>query len=275
MVSFFEVLQDKQRLTESVAPEFLRTHPLTLGRIADARNRAAQHPPRPQTNNSTFELMQARILALSAKNIRATLQANVEKADWTAEAKTYFSALNSAQNGDYPSARSMLSRLAKENRHRLLFPYSAAQIELADNQPQAAEAILRQALVLFPGNLSLTELYADALLQVQQPQTAFDLLKTELRKHPEHTRLYPSYAKAANALNQKAEAYRALAEWQYAQGSLYQAIDYLTQALREPGLSPYDRLTLEARQEMMKTEVKQREQPVSQEGNSEKNRLIF
>lgn len=259
MVAFFEVLQNSQRLTESTAPEFMRTHPLTLARIADARNRAEQYPAQSPRNNTTFELMQARAMMLSGKS----LSTSIEKTAWSAPAKQYFSALEAAQKGDFQQARTILQGLIRENRSRVLFPYSAAQVELSDDRPQAAKDILRQALSLFPGNLSLLELYSDTLLRLDQPQPVFDILKAELRKHPEHYRLYPPYAKAANALNQKAEAYRALAEWQYSQGNLYQAVDYLGQALHAPGVSPYDRLTLQARQDMIKAEAKQREQPVS------------
>lgn len=262
MVSFFEVLQNNQRLTESIAPEFMRTHPLTIGRIADARNRAAQHPVRVPRSNATFELMQARIMMLNVKN-KAKVPSQ-EKSAWTPMAKQYFHALDDAQKGNYANARSALHQLTQANRYRMLFPYSAAQIELADNNPKTAAEILSQALTLFPGNPSLIELYAEALLRVHQPQLALKILKTALRKHPDHYRLFRPYARAANALNKKFEAYRALAEWQYAQGDLYQAVDYLEQALKEPGLTAYDRLTLQARQDMLKAEVRQREQPVSQ-----------
>jgi predicted Zn-dependent protease len=264
MVAFFEVLQNSQRLTESSAPEFLRTHPLTLGRIADARNRAEQYPAHTPRDNTTFELMQARAIALSGERQGSTTSTSMENQAWSTPAKQYFRALDAAKKGKFQQARTILQQLTRENRHRVLFPYSAAQIELSDNHPQAAKAILSQALSLFPGNLSLLELFADTLLRLNQPQAVLDMLKVALRKHPEHYRLYPPYARAANALNQKAEAYRALAEWQYSRGNLYQAVDYLEQALRAPGVSPYDRLTLQARQDMLKTEAKQREQPVEQ-----------
>ncbi len=265
MVAFFEVLQNSQRLTESAAPEFMLTHPLTLGRIADARNRAEQYPvsTSPQDNTS-FELMQARTSVLGEGKQNPATTVSLKKSSWTALASQYFDALTAAEKGNFKRARITLQKLTRQHRHRVLFPYSAAQTELADYRPQAAKAILSQALTLFPGNLSLIELDADALLRLKQAQPVMDMLKVALRKHPEHYRFYPLYAKAANALNQKAEAYRALAEWQYAKGNLYQAVDYLTQALRAPGISPYDRLTLQARQEMVKAEAKQLEQPVKQ-----------
>jgi len=264
MVAFFEILQNNQRSTEFSAPEFMRTHPLTLSRVADARNRAEQYSARAPRDNTTFELMQARAIMLDGENKTASLGASLKKSAWTREAKKYFNALRAAKKGDYPQARAMLRQLMQENRHRVLFPYSAAQIELANNRPRAAGEVLSRALTLFPGNLSLIELYANTLLRLKQPRPAMEILKIALRKHPEYYRLYPPYARAANALDEKAEAYRALAEWQYAQGGLYQAVDYLEQALKAPGLPPYDRLTLQARQDMLKAEVRQREEPVSQ-----------
>ncbi|MCF6261143.1 MAG: M48 family metalloprotease [Gammaproteobacteria bacterium] len=264
MVAFFEILQDKQRSAEFAAPEFMRTHPLTLGRVADARNRAEQYPAYTPRNNTTFELMQARIITLGKENTTAPLGARLKKSAWNDEAKKYFRALQAAKKGDYPQARTALRQLIQENRHRVLFPYSAAQIELADNRPRPAKKILSQALTLFPGNLSLIELYANTLLRLEQPRPALEILKVALRKNPEHYRLYQPYAKAANALHEKAEAYRALAEWQYAQGGLYQAVAYLEQALKTPGLPPYERLTLQARQDMLKSEVERLKEPASQ-----------
>ncbi len=264
MVAFFEILQNSQRSTEFAAPEFMRTHPLTLSRVADARNRAEQYPVRAPRNNTTFELMQARTIMRGGENEATSPNARLEKSAWSQEAKKYFNALNAAKKGNYPQARIALRQLIQENRHRVLFPYSAAQIELADNRPKFAKKILSRALNLFPGNLSLIELYANTLLLLGQPRTALEVLKAALRKHPEYYRLYQPYAKAANDLDEKAEAYRALAEWQYAQGGLYQAVNYLEQALKAPGLPPYDRLTLQARQDMLKAEVRQREESASQ-----------
>lgn len=258
MVAFFEILQSSQRSTEFSAPEFMRTHPLTLGRIADARNRAEQYPTAIPRDDTTFELMQARTLMFARKNKTTPLGVNLEKSAWTHEAKEYFNALEAAKKEDYRQAQTTLQHLIKKNRNRVLFPYSAAQFELADNQPLAAKKILAQALTLFPGNLSLTELYANTLLLLKQPRPALDILKEALRKHPEQYRLYQVYANAANALGEKAEAYRALAEWQYGHGGLYQAVNYLEQALNVPGLPSYDRLTLQARQEMLKAEILER-----------------
>ena len=53
MASFFEVMARQQPASEEMrAPEFLRTHPVTTDRIAEARARAQGHP-RVQSSDST------------------------------------------------------------------------------------------------------------------------------------------------------------------------------------------------------------------------------
>jgi len=261
MVEFFEILQNKNRLTEFSAPEFLRTHPLTVGRIADARNRASQLSSPAPIDNMLFQLLRVRTAALTQRPLPTA--SIVSKHSFTTQ--RYFQALQAAEKEDFVKARATLSDLTKTNDHRMLFQYSAAQLELSANQPQRAHDILKQALSLYPGNLLLTELYVESLLALQRPEPALQLLKTTLRKHPGQFRLYLPYAKAAKALNQQSEAYRALAELAYSQGNIHQAVNYLEQALNTPGLGTYDRLSLQARQDMLKSEVKQRELPIEQD----------
>jgi predicted Zn-dependent protease len=253
MVSFFEVLQQQQRTTSSASPEFLRTHPLTLARIADTRNRAQQYPKYALADNTSFQLIQARSATLAKKTGDTPFgQAN---STISKNSQEYYLALAAAKSNNFPLARKHIKPLLQGDTRRVLYHFSAAGIELADNQPEKARKIVVNALELFPGNASLTELYAKTLLQLKQPQLALAALKTAIRKHPEAYYLYQPYAKAASSLGKKAEAYRALAEFHVALGNLRQAIDYLGQALSAGTLDRYDRLSAEARQKELKAEV--------------------
>lgn len=267
MVDFFETLQNKQGFTEFAAPEFLRTHPLTVGRIADARNRAAQFGPQAFGDSAYFSLIQARTAALTQRPwpTRHGSAAAKTHNPYHPLAPQYFQALSDAGQGNFDTARETLLQLVKSNEHPVLFRYSAAQLELAANQPQKAHDLLKESLALLPGNLSLIELYTESLLRLQQPEPALRLLKATLRKYPEQFHLFRPYAQAANALGQESEAYRALAELHYAQGNLHQAVDYLEKALRTPNLATYDRLSLQARQDMLKAEVSLQELSIAQE----------
>jgi predicted Zn-dependent protease len=253
MVSFFGVLQQQTRTISSVSPEFLRTHPLTLTRIADTRNRAQQYSKYALADNTSFQLIQARTATLANKtgaNPFSKTNSGINKS-----AKEYYQALTAAKSSNYPLARKHIQPLLQADTRRILYHFSAASIELADNQPEKARKIVVKALDLFPGNPSLTELYAKTLLQLKQPQLALDSLKTAIRKHPEAHYLYQSYANAASKLGKKAEAYRALAEYHVALGNLRQAVEHLTQAISAGTLDKYDQLSAEARQKELKAEV--------------------
>ncbi len=264
MVSFFEVLQKQNRTAGSTFPEFLRTHPLTLARIADTRNRAQQYTKYALADNTSFQLIQARTATLATKtgsNPFSKVGSTISK-----RAKEYYRALSAAKSNNYPLARKHIQSLLQADTRRVLYHFTAAGIELADNQPKKARKIIEKALDLFPGNPSLTELYAKTLLQLKQPQLAFDALKTAIRKHPEKHYLYQSYAKAASSLGKRAEAYRALAEYHVALGNLRQAIEYLNQALSAGTLDRYDRLSAEARRKELKAEVLVRNQEDASKG---------
>ena len=258
MVSFFGVLQQQQRTTGSAFPEFLLTHPLTLSRIADTRNRAQQYPKYALADNTPFQLIQARAATL-AKKTGANPFSQADS-DISKDARQYYLALAAEKSNNYPLARKHIQPLLQADARRVLYHASAANIELADNQPEKARKIMVKALDLFPGNPSLTELYAKTLLQLKQPQLAFDALKIAIRRHPDKYYLYQSYAKAASSLGKRAEAYRALAEYHVALGNLRQAIGHLTRAISAGTLDRYDQLSAEARQKELKAEVFLRKQ---------------
>ena len=264
MVSFFEVLQQQQGTISSSSPEFLRTHPLTAARIADTRNRAQQYEKYALTDNTSFQLIQARCATLAEKtsdNPFGQVNSDINKI-----AQEYYLALNAAKLNNYPLARNHINPLLQADTRRVLYHFTAAGIELADNQPEKAREIIEKAFDLFPGNSSLTELYAKTLMQLNQPQLAFDALKTAIRKHPENYSLYQSYAKAASSLGNKAEAYRALAEYHAALGNLHQAVEHLTQAITAGSLDRYDQLSAEARQKELKAEILIRNQEDGSKG---------
>ncbi len=255
MVDFFEKLQEKQRFAGgAAAPEFLRTHPLTLSRVADVRNRAAQYTPPATEDNTTFQLFQARI-AVYAKNIEEFVPFRHVKNNEQLEARRYYRALSAAKKERYAEARTLLQELLRADRNRVMFYADAAQLELDSQNFSQAQKILTEALNTFPANTLLVELYAKTLLQQNKIQQAFNMLKTSLRLSPKQYRLYPLYARAAAKYGRQDEAYRALAELQYALGSLHQAVSYLEQAIAQTAAASYERLTLNARLHTLKQQL--------------------
>jgi len=260
MVSFFEILQQKQRTMGSSAPEFLLTHPLTLSRIADARNRAEQYPKSFPGDNLTFQLMQARASTLTQKPGPNPFDAEKNSIELNRQAVQYYQGLVNWKGGKYAQARQILQQLLNEYPQRLLYHFSAAMIELEDNNPSQALKITQHALDLFPGSTPLIELHARVLLQLDKNREAANILKSALRQKPGQAHLYRTYAETLSKMGKISDAYRAQSEYEYLLGNIHQAIDHLQQALKSTNLAKYDRISIEARLEEMKSEALSREQ---------------
>lgn len=253
MVSFFEKLQSSNRYAGLRAVEMLQTHPLTLSRIADARNRAEQSPRIHAHGEQEFQLIKVRTLSLDQDPV--TFLKSLDELAISPAAHRYGEALAAEKSGNFERARSLIAQLIKEDPHRLLYPYTAGEIELAAQRPAAARQRLQSALTLYPQNALLSGLLAKALLDEGRPAEASALLAEQLRLSPSR-RLYALHAQAAKAAGQLSAAYHSLAELAYIDGNTLQAIDYLEQAIAETGDNTYRRLALQARLQAWKDEVK-------------------
>jgi len=85
MPLFFERMLQANRYNEFNYPEFLRTHPVTENRIADARARAEQYPAKRYSDNLMFHLITQRI-AVTQENNPEINQSRFEQAFKTSRA---------------------------------------------------------------------------------------------------------------------------------------------------------------------------------------------
>ncbi|VAX03652.1 Exported zinc metalloprotease YfgC precursor, partial [hydrothermal vent metagenome] len=252
MVSFFETLQSANRYAGLRALELLQTHPLTLSRIADARNRAEQISTGSKGDDLTFQLIKTRVKVLSGDSIY--LQRQKTAAEIPQAAIQYRQALNWQSEKQYDKARNAIRQLLEKDTQRVLYHLTAAEIELAADKPQAAHKVLTPALSLFPNNLPLTEMLAETLLKEGKATEASTLLEQQLRYRPER-RLYALHFQAAKTARRYTDAYQSLAELNYIDGNTVQAITYLQQAIEQDSKSQYEQLAMQARLAAWKKEV--------------------
>ena len=252
MVNFFETLQSANRYAGLRAVELLQTHPLTLSRIADTRNRAEQIAGGSSGDELTFQLIKARVQVLSGDTIY--LQRQKSEEEIPPAARQYRKVLSWLAKKQYPAARDAIRELLKEDGHRVLYHLTAAEVELAADRPEAAHRALAAALKLFPNNLPLTEMLAETLLKEGKADAASALLEQQLRYRPER-RLYALHAQAAKSARRYADAYQSLAELNYMDGNTLQAISYLEQAIKQGSNNQYEQLAMQARLAAWKKQV--------------------
>jgi beta-barrel assembly-enhancing protease len=142
-----------------------------------------------------------------------------------------------------------LQALVKEYPKVNQFYGALGQAYLANGQVKESEAVLDQALNLFPRNAPITIRLAETLMHAGDNKRAhliLDDLFNVVEPTPEQTRLI---AKAANAAGDVADAYYYMSYFYLMSGDLKMAANQLELGLGMPGLDPVQRARFSARLE--------------------------
>lgn len=166
-------------------PEFLRTHPLSEKRIADTRARAMQYPKQIRSVSLDYQLMRARVAVQSAQTPEeavAQFRAAAEGEPISEEATAYGLVLALTAAGRADEAALVLDSVWSASSDRIEYVMAAADIALAQGNPERAVAGLERRLELSPGNHPLTMAYANALHQAGSPHIAEAVLLEQSRR---------------------------------------------------------------------------------------------
>jgi predicted Zn-dependent protease len=255
MPDFFETLGRQSGSTAYQAPEFLRTHPVTVNRIAETRGRAAQYPEVESVDATSYSLTRARLRLLASRTPEDALAhfvGNLEIPDRVGEIGTeYGIALSQIQLGQYKAAHASLQDLLGANEAIIHFHTGYAMSQLAIGDREGAFSTYRNAMKLFPRNVPLTIRYAEALMQDDQPDVAHEVLLdlyNQVPPTPEGVRLI---ALAASAAGDVGDAHYYMAEYHLLRGDLMMATDQLYLALGIPDLDSIQRARFLSRLEQI------------------------
>lgn len=255
MADFFEKMNRISRTRGEGPPEFLRTHPVTVSRIAEAEDRAMDMPVPAASDGRDFYLVQARL--------RARVEDYPDKAlDWfryqkkqpelspvQREAMDYGIAIALQRKGEYQQAREVLLELMDKGDH-LAYEIQLADLDLQTDRDDEAIERLARLYHNFPGNHAISMEYSEALLRNgdrERAETASVVLRQQLLTHPEEPALYTLYARASNLAGDDVRAKEAIAESYYLRGSLHEAILQLQELSRRDDLDYYQRARVTAR----------------------------
>ena len=263
MGEFFEKLGRITRPMGEGPPEFLRTHPVTVSRIAEADNRAQNLPSPAPSDGRDFYLIQARIRALGEDHPEKALEYfrfRSERADITEtqqEALDYGIAIALQRKGEFGESREMLNSLVSRAPH-LAFELQIAALDLESGNISAAVERLSGLYQSFPGNHAISIAYCDALLRDSKPgsaETASTILRQQLLTHPDDPTLYVLYAGASNNAGNAVRAKEAIAESYYQRGSTQEAITQLQALVNSEDLDYYERARVSARLNELQIEL--------------------
>jgi len=259
MASFFDKMERESRLYGIDVPEFLRTHPVSISRIADARARA-QHLPKKRVDDSlAYELMRQRIIALSSQDHKGTLKSyeqalKIEKGIKLV-ATQYGYVLTLIKLEQYKPADRQIDSLLKQHPHSIAFILAKAEILAKSNKTAAAIKTYRGALNIYPGNESILLDYLELLIKQKNFKDAKVELDLLLKTQPKNPAFYKYMAQTKAALNQTAESHEALSEYYYQLGQFHQAVEQINIALKAVKNDFYTTARLEAKLRHIKEEI--------------------
>ncbi len=250
MPIFFGRLERQSQIQGSEIPEFLRTHPLSNNRIAEAKARVQSLnlyvEDRVELNTLlNFKTAQARSNALYGeplKQIISSFRAALSKA---ADAESFHNAYGLAlalmRDGNTEEAAQVLSQHYSSAQLTDLAQLTQAEILLKADKKRAALALLNKLIVNHPKNLAVGLTRARTLKRLDLLDDAFQQARKTMRAHPRQPQISLLLADIAGAVGNLPDAALNKAQFYYDLGHYPKATSSLAPYVKNANakISPY------------------------------------
>ena len=249
MASFFEVMSRQQTTAPDLrTPEFLRTHPVTTARIAEARNRAREIPRVQSTDTTNYGIAKMRLVVDRYDTAEQAI-AWFEQRDYSGQsvAERYGRAVAYQRAGRHQDAQRIFAELVAKDHKVIAYHIGLGQTQLALENYEAGLDTFKAALRLFPRNVPLVIHYGESLLQLGKADQAHTMLLDLMNNVPPTPEQVRLIARAANEAGEEAEALYYMSEYQLMTGDLVGGINFLRRALALPDIQEIQRIRFEAR----------------------------
>ena len=257
MATFMERLQRSSRFNEGTAPSYLRTHPITYERIAEAQARAQGLPYKQVPDSLEFHLVRA--LLKSYQGDARQQAANFEDAlrekkynNQIAEQYGLVAALLRAK--EIPRATTELARLEKIAPPNPMVDAMAGNVLMAAGDYAAAAQRFESALVLYPNKMQLVYDYPEALLKDKRAGDAAKFAEQQLVRFPGDGQLHQIAARAYAEQNMRLKEHEHQGEYYAWAGNLPLAVTQFELAVKSGDGDFYEVSAVEARLRQLRTE---------------------
>lgn len=253
MADFFGRLELANRYSDpKMIPEYLRTHPVTVNRVAEARERADRMGDRFVREDSyEYYLIWHKLNVMSmpdpvqAKNY---YEAVLREGTYNNKSAAHYGyALALIQGRDFERARRELDALLEEAPGLPAFRLAQAHLEVQAGNYREALLRLQQLHADEPESRAAAYAYVSLLNQTRQPERAKRVLREFGVADERDPRFYKLLAESEERLGDRANSHYNLAEYYRSVGELELAFEQLRLAQIVPDLSHYQRLRIDAR----------------------------
>lgn len=235
MADFFGKLAEKYKYA-SMPPQMLSTHPLPETRLAEARLRAGQLPPKKIKSNLPYQLSKARITVrynnLTGAGAVAYYKSQLKNNKYQLkEAAQYGLALAYFKDKNYKQAHKLAIELIKAKPRNLFYLDFITDTLLALKQADKAIQLLTPYQKQTPDNSVLTLNLVIALQTVEKYDQAEKLLERFLRTHPKHVLAHLLAIDLYKIMKERAKEHAVKAQYLALQGRFREASQEMGSAL--------------------------------------------
>jgi predicted Zn-dependent protease len=281
MAAFFSRMQSGTRIYESVAPAYLRTHPLTVERIADIQGRLRGVRTHLHADSLDFDLVRARLRLLQDDSAQGAADSLTYYSDQIRqelapnEVAAYYglamaqlrlhqarnaldSALKARRSTQSPSA--ILDKLVTE---------ASFEAAAGDNERDAALRLARDATARFPLSRLTAIEYADLLQRMGRHRQAIDYLRNQLGLTHSDPQYFQMLAASHAALQQKTLQHQATAEMYVLQGAVPAAVEQLRLARSAADADFYTMSEVDARLRQLNGQIQEQKSGKKRSGSDD------
>jgi predicted Zn-dependent protease len=249
MVDFFDILLNKN---PDGGMEYLRTHPLGVNRVAEAKNRIDKKTKDLPRDSLDFEFTKARLIILLSDQPEYYLDDKVVGKGLIGQYQKALAAMRS-QKPDL--AIKILKKLSTQSPHPWL-RLALAEAYTTKHDDKKALEILDALAKLYPGYLPVTMAQVKALNNNNMPEKSITLLKNQLQTD-DYGIIYEALAKAYYANGQIAAALESTGNQYARQGYIELAIQQYDHALNQENISLSTKQRLKAAKDELKKVIRE------------------
>ncbi len=269
MATMFQRLQKQSRFSDSNAPSYLRTHPITTERIAEAQARADKEPYRQVPDSLDFQMVRALL-----RSYQGTPREAVEFFDSALAERKYNSEIaeryglvaSLLRAGDLKRAKVELAALEKIAPPHPMIEAIAGHVFMEAGDLDVAIARFGAALQRYPNKMQLVYDYPEALLRAKRPREAAAFADRELASFPDDGRLHLIAAQAYAELGKKMLEHRHQGEYYAWQGNLKAAVFQLELASKAGDGDFYQASVVETRLRALRRELAEQQAAAANQG---------
>ncbi|WP_223787518.1 M48 family metalloprotease [Marinicella meishanensis] len=252
MATFFAKLMQKNRVDPRYQlPEYLRTHPLSINRVTEARNRLNAFTPRPVYESEIYDYVKQRVRVLTVDeytDLEAYFTGALKQGQSDPNALMYGLALLHYLDNDFAQAWAWLQEIQATPKAKHLVDLLKVEV-MAQMDRTRAKALIDDVLRWYPDNDVVLETTAQVMLQSKELAWVDEAIKN-IRKlvlsQPENPHYYELLSIAyLNALK-PIQAGEAMARKEHHMGRNYRAVRILRNLKKDDGLDYYQSAEINA-----------------------------